>query len=372
MSHLIALMLGSLLAGLMIGAMLLARPIPRLLLNPPWPGALGLAVGLISAALLPDSWQALALSAALIDGLAWSSNWVLIGLLPLGIGYALLQDQAGWWLAACYAGAAIQAGTLLLKSASVGRISALFWLRLMLVLLALMSGLLNALVPDAASGLVLAMVLGLVVLNADALITAARQGSKPQATELDVAVAAERERIYRNLHDDLGARLLSLVYRAETPEEADFARCLLADLRDSVARTVQMSVSLPELVADLREEMSARLQAVGISSTWPKPMQIPDQPMPPALVPQLRRTVRELVSNVIKHAQAKHCAVEVQLEGNSLKVSISDDGRGMPEQAQLGRGIGNISSRLQSLGGSAQWLGAEPCGTLVRIVLPIR
>ena len=58
-----------------------------------------------------------------------------------------------------------------------------------------------------------------------------------EAESREQAASQERERIYSDLHDDLGAKLLSLVYRAESPVQADLARAILQDLRDVVTRS---------------------------------------------------------------------------------------------------------------------------------------
>ncbi|MCR6700833.1 MAG: hypothetical protein NVV68_06655 [Dokdonella sp.] len=74
-----------------------------------------------------------------------------------------------------------------------------------------------------------------------------------------LAAAAERERIYADLHDDLGARLLDLVYRAPTPAEADRVRAILQDLRDVVTRSRGTPGTLGDVLADIRAEAVQRL-----------------------------------------------------------------------------------------------------------------
>ena len=74
-----------------------------------------------------------------------------------------------------------------------------------------------------------------------------------RALEISHAAASERERIYRDLNDDVGAKLLGLAIsaqRADLPREADMARSALQDLRDVVSRSAQPSTPLGDLVAD--------------------------------------------------------------------------------------------------------------------------
>ncbi|MCA1979081.1 MAG: histidine kinase, partial [Thiobacillus sp.] len=79
------------------------------------------------------------------------------------------------------------------------------------------------------------------------------------ALETERAVGEERERIYRDLHDDVGAKLLSLVYRAGTPEDASLARSALQDLRDVVSTVQPENLTLEALGADWRAECERRL-----------------------------------------------------------------------------------------------------------------
>ncbi|MGV6825429.1 MAG: sensor histidine kinase [bacterium] len=192
------------------------------------------------------------------------------------------------------------------------------------------------------------------------------------SADVERQVRQERERIYRNLHDDIGARLLSLIYKAKSPEEADTVRCLLHDLRDSVAQTVQMQVGLSEFVADQREEVNARLEIAGISANWPSIANLPDMPLHPQWVAHMRRSVRELVSNVIKHSGANELWVEVVKDNDALQIILSDDGCGLSENAREGRGMHNLRKRMATIGSEISWTAREQGGTRVTMVLPMR
>ena len=58
--------------------------------------------------------------------------------------------------------------------------------------------------------------------------------AEQERIEGELRIAAERDQVYRDLHDDLGARLLSLVFRSENDETRDLARSALQDLRMTV------------------------------------------------------------------------------------------------------------------------------------------
>ncbi|OYY94356.1 MAG: histidine kinase [Hydrogenophilales bacterium 28-61-23] len=180
--------------------------------------------------------------------------------------------------------------------------------------------------------------------------------TRMSALEMDQAVAEERERIYRDLHDDVGAKLLSLVYRAGTPESADLARSALQDLRDVVSTTQQGNPNLAAACADWRAECEQRLSEAGIVLDWQQPADLEayDLTQPQAI--NLGRILREAVSNLIKHAQANHASVRIDLEtgvgGGSLSLTIRDDGIGCGGAAPRppGRGVRNMEQRAMRIG----------------------
>lgn len=109
----------------------------------------------------------------------------------------------------------------------------------------------------------------------------AKHFKESRVLELGQATTNERERIYRDLHDDVGAKLLGLVIsaqRANLPREADLARSALQDLRDVVSRSAQPVTTLGDLVADWRAETEQRLNPLGIILDWRIPLE--DMPMP--------------------------------------------------------------------------------------------
>jgi signal transduction histidine kinase len=78
--------------------------------------------------------------------------------------------------------------------------------------------------------------------------------------------------------------------------------------------------------------------------------------------------LRETVSNVIRHSQAKHCEVEVHWNAQSLNIRVQDDGIGLPSVQVVpgqrqGLGLNNIERRVHKLGGLIRW-GSNPGGGL--------
>src|SRR3546814_19745644 len=69
-----------------------------------------------------------------------------------------------------------------------------------------------------------------------------------------------------DLHDDIGAKLTTLVHALEKPEHADLVRAVVQDFRDIVSRTQQDACTLLEALAQMREETEQRLDEIGRAS----------------------------------------------------------------------------------------------------------
>lgn len=186
------------------------------------------------------------------------------------------------------------------------------------------------------------------------------------------ATLAERERIYGDLHDDLGARLLGMIHSAESPEQADRARAALQDLRDVVTRSRGTPGSLTDTLAEIRGETSQRLAAAGIALSWEMNDALPDPELDTARALHLHRIVREAISNVIRHARASHVRVRTKAIGGKLCLDLTDDGGGTgPVPASKGRGLDNMRERAAELEGDIDWKPGTQGGTKVLLTMPL-
>ncbi len=184
----------------------------------------------------------------------------------------------------------------------------------------------------------------------------------------------ERQRIYRDLHDDMGAKLLGLAIsaqRANMPKEADLARSALQDLRDVVSRTTHTATPLADLLADWRMEAQQRVQAAGLELAWRFPQQEADLPVSPEAALHLSRILREALSNVLRHAQARHLHIDTRLDAERFSLSVSDDGIGLPAQAAPHRGMSSMQARATALGATLDWQPTTPHGCRVTLSVPL-
>lgn len=186
------------------------------------------------------------------------------------------------------------------------------------------------------------------------------------------AAADERERIYNDLHDDLGARLLTWIYEAETPAQADRARALLQDLRDVVTRSRGAQGTLAEVLGDIRAEVAQRLASVGMRLQWELPDDLPELELPNDRALHLYRIVREAVSNVIRHAHAGGLRVRTDVSPKALRIELTDDGSFFATDAvKPGAGVQAMRARAQELDGAIEWNRGTLGGTKVLLTVPL-
>jgi two-component system sensor histidine kinase DesK len=169
------------------------------------------------------------------------------------------------------------------------------------------------------------------------------------------AVAEERMRFARDLHDLLGHSLSLIALKSELAgrlaerdpararqEMADVeaaARRALAEVRDAVSGYRQ--VSLAQALAEARSALSA----AGITLRTPPR----GQPLPGAVDAVLGWVVREATTNVLRHSGARSVTVELATDDEGVVLTVSDDGRGGAGPA--GAGLSGLTERVAALGG---------------------
>jgi two-component system sensor histidine kinase DesK len=187
-----------------------------------------------------------------------------------------------------------------------------------------------------------------------------------------LAKTAERERIARDLHDLLGHTLSLIVIKSELasklftaqPERAanelrdieETARRALAEVRETVTGYRSRGLG-DELV-----EAAQTLEAAGVT------------PLVPASAPRLHAqheatlalVLREAVTNVVRHARASQCSVEIATTDAATRLVVIDNGCGKIERE--GNGLRGMRERIVELGGSLTLDSAA--GTRIEVALP--
>jgi two-component system, NarL family, sensor histidine kinase DesK len=188
-----------------------------------------------------------------------------------------------------------------------------------------------------------------------------------------LATLAERERIARDLHDLLGHTLSIIVVKSEVA--ARLAEREPARARDEMREVERIGrEALSEVRAavagyrarGLRGELDGAqraLSAAGVEATVEA--ELPALPI--AYESALGLALRESVTNVVRHADAKHATIRIAVEEADVVLEVADDGRG--GAAPEGAGLTGMRERISALGGSVQQDGGP--GMRVRVTLPI-
>jgi signal transduction histidine kinase len=180
----------------------------------------------------------------------------------------------------------------------------------------------------------------------------------------------ERTRIAQDLHDDIGARLLTLMYKSQTPEIEDYIRHTLKDLKTLTRGLAAADQRLSHATAEWKTDIGQRLTAAQIELSWSFTY---DRDVVLSVVQwsALTRVLRELVSNAIQHSCATHVDIAASLERGRLRLSFGDDGIGHTPQAwSHGLGLGGVRKRVNLLGGSVQWRENGRAGIVCVVLLP--
>lgn len=166
--------------------------------------------------------------------------------------------------------------------------------------------------------------------------------------------AEERARIGRDMHDNIGAKLLSALHGTRPDSKDAMIRDALSDLRDILNNVTGLPQTIEESLAELRFETAERLSAAGLALQWSSPDE-DATPLCPIAAHALRSILREGISNSIRHANAKSVAVEIKHVQQQLELTIRDDGQSAAGDLQhdisTGSGLAGIRDRLAALKG---------------------
>ena len=197
-----------------------------------------------------------------------------------------------------------------------------------------------------------------------------------QMAELRVEQVTERERkrIAADLHDDLGAKLLTIVHTSESERISTLAREALEEMRLSVRGLTGKPVRLADALGDWRAEIVSRLAQAGIQGSWDAPEDLPQTLSARAYV-QTTRILREATSNVIKHSGASHCSVTAGIADGDFQLVVQDNGDGISSEVDgrldRGHGLASMKSRAKQLQGQCLVESGPGYGTVIRLTVAL-
>jgi two-component system sensor histidine kinase DesK len=191
-----------------------------------------------------------------------------------------------------------------------------------------------------------------------------------------LAALAERERIGRDLHDLLGHTLSLVALKSELAgklieRDPQAARRELLEVtrvaRDALSQ-VRSAVTGIRAAGVASELASARLllESDGVTFSY----EFAPMVLPPEVETVLAMTLREAVTNIQRHARARHARALLRIEGGEAVLRVEDDGRG--GAIAPGNGLCGMRERIEALGGRLRVDSTPGQGTRIHAHLPLR
>ncbi|MBE2240812.1 MAG: hypothetical protein IAE81_23710 [Caldilineaceae bacterium] len=193
----------------------------------------------------------------------------------------------------------------------------------------------------------------------------------------------ERRRLRRDLHDGLGPVLASLTLKVDaTHDELAYDTASAAQMLLGLKSDIQAAVEdVRRLAYDLRPPalddlglaaslslLAERSQTSSLTISCDLPEHLP--PLPAAVEVAIYRIANEALTNVVRHAEASTCTMQLAVSGD-VELSVSDDGCGLPLAVTAGVGLISMRERAEELGGSCVITSAPRQGTTVNVWLPL-
>ncbi|MBX3071078.1 MAG: hypothetical protein KF883_11305 [Thermomicrobiales bacterium] len=202
----------------------------------------------------------------------------------------------------------------------------------------------------------------------------------------------ERRRLRRDLHDGLGAQLAALSMQASAmkatidtdPDSAieqatelqQELRTAIADIRRLVQGLRPATLDDLGLIGALQNRIATVNLGDGIGSGESELLVALDAPddlgdLPAAVEVAIYRIVDEALTNVVRHARADRCMIRIVRHNAEIRVTIEDDGVGIPPNRTSGVGLQSMRERALELGGSFETLSTDASGARIVAILPI-
>ena len=203
-----------------------------------------------------------------------------------------------------------------------------------------------------------------------------------EATKRELQVLAERDRIARDLHDHVIQRLFAVGLAMESTLESSKVPTVSDRLEDHVEQVYAVIAEIRTAIFDLQTSTGADFQLrttvkgaiteltadSGIRTTVRMAGAL--DALPTDLIPHVLAVVREGVSNVVRHADAKNMTVTISVNSDVLAIDVTDDGIGIPDTVAQS-GLHNLDQRARAADGTCQVRRGEHEGTRLTWSAPL-
>jgi signal transduction histidine kinase len=209
----------------------------------------------------------------------------------------------------------------------------------------------------------------------DSTLVMERNYAQMAELRVEQVTQQERKRIAADLHDDLGAKLLTIVHTSESERISTLAREALEEMRLSVRGLTGKPVKLIDALGDWRAEVVGRLSQTGVEGEWQAPVDDLPQTLSARAYVQTTRILREAVNNIIKHSGASRCSIRCTIASGDFQLKIQDNGKGIPLELDgrldRGHGMTSMKHRAKQLHGQCLVESGPGYGTVIRLTIPL-
>jgi signal transduction histidine kinase len=201
------------------------------------------------------------------------------------------------------------------------------------------------------------------------------------------ALEAERSRIARDLHDDLGSSLTEIGVLASTGQRPQSGQTSHANLFQTIAGKARSLIAALDVIVWAVDPEDNSLQSLGdylsgyteeffsntnISCRFKVPVSFPPITLEGRVRHDLLMAVKETLNNIVRHSRATEVEFRMAMSENDLEIEIADNGKGFEGKAERdGHGLKNLSARLIKLGGGCSVESRIGGGTTVKIHLSL-
>ena len=194
----------------------------------------------------------------------------------------------------------------------------------------------------------------------------------------------ERTRIAADIHDDLGAGLSTIRFLSEKVKRNSFSDVTKNDAEKIVTNSNELVQKMNELIWAMNEKNDTLADLIFYTRSYAAEyaeennirlhINLPEVLNTTVISGELRRnvflTVKEILHNVVKHADAKNMYLNIGTK-NNLQIHIKDDGVGFSKDIQReGNGLRNIDKRIKSMNGTLKIINEN--GVELIIVVPLK
>lgn len=195
----------------------------------------------------------------------------------------------------------------------------------------------------------------------------------------------ERQRIAKDIHDDLGSGLskinvlseliirnkpLDTVISVNAEAISETSKNLVINMRDLIWALDSENVTLSGLVSRIREYSSDYLEDFSAELKLKAEENLPNVAITKESHREILMTLKESLNNIVKHSQATIIEIETKIAHDLFAISVKDNGIGIPVIPSSGNGLKNMKSRIESIGGEFN-ISHQAKGTLIELRIPV-